>query len=159
MLRIKILRGQGLSLQEIATELNIPLAAVENAFLSHSDAKRRGQAFMKVREEMGIKQPACVGKKRSIVARLQSNEASKAYWDKPENHSKKRHQPPRGKYKGVAKRYNSDKWEAKISVDGKVKCLGSFKTELEAAIAYNAGVDLYYGGDGYKNIIEVPSDS
>lgn len=39
------------------------------------------------------------------------------------------------KYKGVTKRKNG--WEANIAFNNKRKYLGNFKTEIEAAIAYN----------------------
>ena len=53
------------------------------------------------------------------------------------------------KFKGVHKRGN--KYQTSIRVNGKSIHLGYFDTEIEAAIAYNDAVDLYWNGAGYKN--------
>jgi len=47
------------------------------------------------------------------------------------------------KYKGVYFRKDTNKWEARIQMDWDAKYLGCFKTEIEAAIAYNKGIDRY----------------
>ena len=47
----------------------------------------------------------------------------------------------------------SKKWVAFIKVDEKSKYLGSYKSEDEAAIAYNNAVMEYWGGNGYLNKI------
>ena len=41
----------------------------------------------------------------------------------------------------------------RIKVDEKSKYLGSYKSEDEAAIAYNNAVMEYWGGNGYLNKI------
>jgi hypothetical protein len=57
-----------------------------------------------------------------------------------------RHSAPRsGRFKGVSK--NGTGWQARIADDH----LGTFKTELEAAKAYNDAVDKYWNGVGWKN--------
>jgi len=40
-------------------------------------------------------------------------------------------------FKGVTFHQRSQKWRVQLSVDGKQRLLGSFKTELEAARAYD----------------------
>lgn len=61
---------------------------------------------------------------------------------------------PKGKYKGIyCSREN--KWKARIKVapGGKYLYLGTFNTPEEAAQAYNDAVDLYWGGNGWKNLV------
>jgi len=60
-------------------------------------------------------------------------------------------------FKGVSfyksKRHNTGYWIARISVNGKVKRLGYFKNEIEAAKAYNLAAKKYY--KEYAKINEV----
>ena len=58
----------------------------------------------------------------------------------------------RSKYKGVWKRKAS--WRANIKHNYKTIHLGSFKTEEEAARAYNAKATKLYGEFAKLNIIE-----
>lgn len=54
-------------------------------------------------------------------------------------------------YKGIYYSKEQNLYKAKIYHNGKTIYLGGFKTENEAAIAYNMAVDLYWGGKGWKN--------
>jgi len=48
-------------------------------------------------------------------------------------------------YKGVLKRKNSDKWEARIKINNKSIYLGRFVSEVDAAKAYNQAAKKYFG--------------
>lgn len=54
-------------------------------------------------------------------------------------------------YKGVSFDKSSRKWMAQVEVDGRNKHLGRYDTPESAAVAYDAGVTLYYGHDVYLN--------
>lgn len=60
--------------------------------------------------------------------------------------------PPRSRYKGVVKCGNN--WRSRISVNGKRIYLGSFKTEKEAALAYNEACKIHHGEYGVLNDIK-----
>jgi len=60
----------------------------------------------------------------------------------------KRHQSPKGRFKGI--RSSGNKWRAMVACHD----LGTFPTPEQAAIAYNDAVDKYWGGDGYKNRVQ-----
>ncbi|MDN6063239.1 MAG: AP2/ERF family transcription factor, partial [Staphylococcus simulans] len=57
------------------------------------------------------------------------------------------------KYKGVTWRKSRNRWVAQLNFNGKRYYLGSYKSEDEAAIAYNNAVMEYWGGNGYLNKI------
>ncbi|RIJ63619.1 AP2 domain-containing protein [Rummeliibacillus sp. POC4] len=57
------------------------------------------------------------------------------------------------KYKGVYWRKDTNKWQAKIGIDGKTKYLGCYAREEEAAIVYNNAALKYFGKDCYLNKI------
>jgi hypothetical protein len=59
-------------------------------------------------------------------------------------------------YKGVHYAKTCNKWKAQTSVKGKKLCLGTFRTELEAARAYDAALDLL-GIVGPRNLIKSAS--
>jgi hypothetical protein len=64
------------------------------------------------------------------------------------------------KYRGVSldKKPNLLKpWWAYITVNGKQKYLGNFRTEREAALAYNASAKEFFGAEAFQNII--PEDT
>ncbi|WP_250882786.1 AP2 domain-containing protein [Staphylococcus pseudintermedius] len=56
-------------------------------------------------------------------------------------------------YKGVRIRYG--KYYAEISINGKKIPLGAFENLDDAAKAYNDGVDKYWNGLGFKNVIGI----
>jgi len=60
------------------------------------------------------------------------------------------------KYKGVVFAAKSFKkpWRADIKIDGKNITIGTYKTEAEAAHAYNLVAQKYYGEYAYLNTVE-----
>ena len=64
-------------------------------------------------------------------------------------------QKPRGgrKYKGISK-LPSGKYRARVTIDGSHFNLGVFKTEQEAAIAYNEWAIKIYGEFARLNVVE-----
>ena len=54
-------------------------------------------------------------------------------------------------YRGVCLRKNG-KWVARITLDGKRISLGYFNSEEEAAKAYNAAYEKFYGREGPNNV-------
>lgn len=54
-------------------------------------------------------------------------------------------------YRGVSYSKTSKKWRAGIEVNGKSINLGNFKTENEAAIAYNKAAKKHFGAVAYQN--------
>lgn len=57
------------------------------------------------------------------------------------------------KYKGVSWVKNINKWMARITLNGKTKCLGCFETEEEAALAYNKAASEIFGEHAYLNLV------
>lgn len=55
------------------------------------------------------------------------------------------------KFKGVYYVPTIKKWRAGIKVDGKAISIGIFKTEKEAALAYNQAAREYFGDMTYQN--------
>ena len=65
-----------------------------------------------------------------------------------------KHTAGSSKYKGVhATGNNKNPWQARITVKGKTKYLGSYKTEVEAAHAYNYGAVENFGKYARINIL------
>lgn len=58
------------------------------------------------------------------------------------------------KYRGVIWSRNHDAWQARIKLNGKSIYLGMFRDELDAAKAYNAAKDKYYGEYAGPNEID-----
>lgn len=58
------------------------------------------------------------------------------------------------KFKGVYLPSGRDKWRAVIRINGKKKSLGTFASELEAAIAYNNAALKYFGKFAYLNPLD-----
>ena len=57
-------------------------------------------------------------------------------------------------YRGVTLR-KSGKWVARITLDGKRQSLGYFDDEVEAAKAYNAAYENFYGREGPNDVGEL----
>ena len=57
------------------------------------------------------------------------------------------------KYKGVCWCKRHKKWQAQIMINKKVKYLGYFTSEIDAALAYNEGAKKYFGEFAYLNVI------
>lgn len=62
--------------------------------------------------------------------------------------------PKSSKYKGVTWHKKNRRWIAQIGVDDRRIYLGTFGTELEAALAYNKAALFYFGEFAYLNKIE-----
>lgn len=58
------------------------------------------------------------------------------------------------KYKGVRKRADCKSWHARIIAHGQEINLGKFRTEVEAASAYNRAALLHFGEYASLNILE-----
>ena len=54
-------------------------------------------------------------------------------------------------YKGVVYQHNG--WVARINYDGKNKYIGRFKTDIDAASAYNNAALTYHTEYAYINVI------
>jgi len=57
------------------------------------------------------------------------------------------------KYRGVSYQQASRKWRAGIEVEGRAINLGEYKTETDAALAYNKAALKYFGKIAYQNSI------
>jgi len=57
------------------------------------------------------------------------------------------------KYRGVSFQQASRKWRAGIEVEGRAINLGEYKTETDAALAYNKAALKYFGKIAYQNSI------
>lgn len=57
------------------------------------------------------------------------------------------------KYKGVYYHKKAKKWVAQIHIDGKLKYLGIFKSEIDAALTYNKVAIEYFDEYAYLNNI------
>lgn len=55
------------------------------------------------------------------------------------------------KYKGVSYLPKMKKWRARIRVDGELLSLGVYRTELDAAKAYNIAAREHFGQIAYQN--------
>ena len=64
----------------------------------------------------------------------------------------KRRTEATSKFRGVSYQSGSNRWRAGIQVEGRTINLGEFKTEIEAAEAYNRAALNYFGEHAYQNI-------
>lgn len=55
------------------------------------------------------------------------------------------------KYLGVSRVKSSGKWDVRIVVDGKQKCLGHYDDEMEAAMVYDEAARTYHGAFARPN--------
>lgn len=62
-------------------------------------------------------------------------------------------------YKGVHLHRQTNKWIARIRVDGKLKYLGCFVFEHDAALTYNVAAKKYFGEFARLNVIVKPGES
>jgi hypothetical protein len=60
------------------------------------------------------------------------------------------------KYKGVSSKKKTGKWVARISVNNKIKYLGCFKDEIEAARAYDEAAKIHHGEFACLNFPDSP---
>jgi hypothetical protein len=60
-------------------------------------------------------------------------------------------------YKGVTWCKQTQKWRVKIRVDGKLKHIGLFVSEVQAAVAYNNAAIQYYAEFACLNVIPLDS--
>ncbi len=65
-----------------------------------------------------------------------------------------RHKNNTSGYKGVSFNKARNKWDAYITVYGKRRNLGRFKTDLEAALAYDKAASFYFGEFAKLNLTE-----
>jgi hypothetical protein len=63
------------------------------------------------------------------------------------------------KYKGVSFEVSSGKWKARIGVRGKYIYLGRYKSEKEAALAYDAAANFYFGEFSNPNLTKDLTDA
>lgn len=73
--------------------------------------------------------------------------------------NQKKHKSMNGKatssdYKGVTWDKQREKWRARISIEGKLKHLGRFTNEIEAAKAYNTAAIKHFGDYACLNTID-----
>ena len=65
----------------------------------------------------------------------------------------KRKTPTTSIYRGVSLNSKTERWNAQICVDQRSMNLGTFDSEVEAALAYNQASRMHHGDDGYQNEI------
>lgn len=63
--------------------------------------------------------------------------------------------PGNSRFKGVDFQKRSGTWRARITVNYRKIYLGDFRTEVDAAIAYNGAAMKYHGR--YKKLNEIPA--
>lgn len=59
--------------------------------------------------------------------------------------TRKRRNATTSKFKGVSKHSQQNKWVAQLHADGKATFVGSYKTQVEAALAYDDAASKQYG--------------
>ena len=69
----------------------------------------------------------------------------------------KQSKPSSSNYKGVSWKTPNNKWCANIRVDGKLKHIGLFDSEVQAAVAYNNAAIQYFAEFACLNVIPVAS--
>ena len=71
-------------------------------------------------------------------------------------HRKKRSGVTQSKYKGIYWIKNSRKWQALITFEKKKICLGYFRSEIDAARAYDRAAKMYHGEFASPNFPQSP---
>lgn len=56
-------------------------------------------------------------------------------------------------YRGVSYSKSDKKWRAAIQVSGQSINLGHFKSEAQAALAYNEAAKRHFGANAYQNVV------
>lgn len=144
--------GDGTDKRIVSAETRHRMSVAAKAAHTRSETKRR-HAEARARPETkrrhldGLK-AACL---RPEVKQRQSEAATEINARQEVKQRKidvARHRPPKGRFKGVYQ--NRKMWVAQIDH----KHLGTFSTQLEAAQAYDNGVDKYWNGVGWKNLVE-----
>lgn len=59
------------------------------------------------------------------------------------------------RYKGVSYIRSKKRWRAAIKIGGKSLTLGHYRTEEEAALAYNKAAAKHFGANAYQNQVKV----
>lgn len=65
----------------------------------------------------------------------------------------KPHSDSKSGFRGVSWHGLTDKWQARVSINGKEKYLGLYDTREEAALAYNQAAKIHYGEFARLNVI------
>lgn len=131
--------------------------AILNTFYEGLNATKGGLYCEKSPESVEKSRIAHTGLKHTDEAKNKMSIAGKNRKKSTEHKNKiaisNRKRPPKNKkFKGIFYSKKEKKWKAMTKIKKKSIYLGSFKTEIEAAKAYNDGITKYWGeGDWFYN--------